>query len=115
MPRTRRRALTVAAFVVLHLLAVPVAGAAPAADQAASIAVEDGAIVLAVEVDPEAPLPGPEPDMDPETNPYAPGEYEAPWLQWIGAILTLAAVLFILGIGVGYWLLVKRPEDRTSR
>lgn len=121
MSRTRRTALVIAASVSLLVSSVPAALAAPTNGvsttvAAASVALTDlaaDALVLAVEAEPEGPLPGPEPDTDPESNEFAPSEYEPPWTQWLGVILTLTAILFVLGVGIGYWLLVKRPEDRS--
>lgn len=53
-------------------------------------------------------LPGPEPNFE---NTFAPEEFETPWHWWLGVILTAVTVLAIGGIGLGYWLLVRREES----
>lgn len=67
-------------------------------------------VQLAVEEEPAegGELPGPEPDLE---NTFAPEEFEAPWTWWLGVILTAVAVLSIGGVGLGYWLLVRRDES----
>lgn len=67
-------------------------------------------VQLAVEEEPAegGELPGPEPDLE---NTFAPEEFEAPWTWWLGVILTAVAVLTIGGVGLGYWLLVRRDES----
>lgn len=68
------------------------------------------AVQLAVEEEPaeDGELPGPEPDLE---NTFAPDEFETPWTWWMGVILTAVAVLSIGGVGLGYWLLVRRDES----
>lgn len=68
------------------------------------------AVQLAVEEEPGegGELPGPEPDLE---NTFAPDEFEAPWTWWLGVVLTAVAVLSIGGVGLGYWLLVRRDES----
>lgn len=67
-------------------------------------------VQLAVEEEPAegGEPPGPEPDLE---NTFAPTEFETPWTWWMGVILTAVAVLSIGGVGLGYWLLVRRDES----
>lgn len=66
----------------------------------------DVGLRLAVEESPtESELPGPEPSP---STPFAPKAYERPWTWWLGVVLTVAAAVGVSGVGLGYWLLVKR-------
>jgi hypothetical protein len=80
-----------------------------------AVATESGsAIVLATEVGDEAP--GPEP-MGPneEGNFGAPADHEGPpFARFIAAVLTIAAVGGLLGLGYLYVLLVKRHQGGQS-
>lgn len=96
-----------ALVLVLTLTAIVGLSAAPAA---AWEAPRSPAIQLAVEGgDGEGgELPGPEPELD---NTFAPEEFETPWHWWLGVILTVVTVLSIAGMGLGYWVLVRRREE----
>lgn len=100
----RLRAVLVALVLAVGLTAGP--ATAREADRADHVQVR-----LAVE---EAPgessteLPGPEPNFE---NTFAPEEFEAPWTWWLGVVLTAVAVLAIGGVGLGYWLLVRRRDE----
>lgn len=98
----RLRVLILALMLTLTVGAVAVPATASAAPSSAiQLAVEGGE-------GEGTELPGPEPDLD---STFAPEEFETPWTWWMGVILTAVTVLAIGGVGLGYWLLVRRREE----
>lgn len=99
--RLRALVLVLTLTWAVGLSAVPAAASEAPAPPAMQLAVEG-------EGGEGGELPGPEPDLD---NTFAPEEFETPWTWWMGVMLTAVAVLSIGGVGLGYWLLVRRREE----
>lgn len=108
----RRFALVLPALLAVALL-LP-ATAATAADDVSG-AGDLTTVVLAVEEGGADGPQGPEPrDPDDTENPAAPEDYEAPFL-WAASVGLLAlAVLGALTLAGLYYLLVKRPGQKTA-
>lgn len=104
MAGRRLRASLLALALTVGLLAAPtVAAAAPTYHLATEEGGEGGEGAGET-----TELPGPEPNFE---NTFAPDEFETPWHWWLGVVLTAVTVLAIGGIGLGYWLLVRRDES----
>lgn len=98
-------------LVLATLLPLSAASATPASTDTLA----ETAAVLALEAEPGAEAPGPEPAPPNATdNPAAPDEYERPWI-WAVSVILLAAAVIGLAVGGGlYWLLVVRPRQSAS-
>lgn len=101
MAGRRLRALLLVVTLTLAVGLTTVPATASATPPAVRLAVEEGP-------GEGGDLPGPDPDLE---NTFAPEEFEAPWTWWLGVILTAVAVLSIGGVGLGYWLLVRRDDE----
>lgn len=90
-------------------------GVAKASEPAERVSGEESAVVLAVEAPGEGQggqLPGPEPNL---RNSFAPEEYEAPWTWWLSVVLTVVALLIVVGFGLAYYVLFHRPSQRVPQ
>ncbi len=108
------RILVLVLVVLVPVLAadVPQGAGAAAFEPGEQVGREEAALVLAVEApgaEPGGQLPGPEPNLQ---NSFAPEEYEIPWTWWLGVILTVVAVLIVVGFGLAYYVLIHRPRQR---